>query len=50
MEDPDQTTKIILNAVRACGVRAIVSRGWSNLGRGANEEEVLFIDDCPHGK
>ncbi len=43
-------TRIILDAVRECGVRAIVSEGWSKLGTGvSHHEDVLFIGDCPHG-
>ncbi|PMD56672.1 glycosyltransferase family 1 protein [Hyaloscypha bicolor E] len=49
MEDPHQMTRIILDAVRICGVRAIVSKGWSKLGSGVeHHEDVLFIGDCPH--
>jgi UDP:flavonoid glycosyltransferase YjiC (YdhE family) len=50
IEDPIKMTTIVLEAVRAIGTRAIVSKGWSNLGDGmANEsKDVLFIDDCPH--
>jgi sterol 3beta-glucosyltransferase len=43
-------THIILDAVRTCGVRAIVSEGWSKLGSDVeHHEDVLFIGDCPHG-
>ena len=52
MEDPQKMTATIMAAVQNCGVRAIVSKGWSKLGQEVeNENEnVLFIDDCPHGK
>jgi UDP:flavonoid glycosyltransferase YjiC (YdhE family) len=50
MEDPDKMTDNIIEAVRQCGVRAIVSRGWSKLGTGKHDPNVLFIGDCPHGK
>lgn len=51
MEDAHEMTRIILDAVRTCGVRAIVSEGWSNLGSGVSDDhdDVLFIGDCPHG-
>jgi sterol 3beta-glucosyltransferase len=49
MEDPASITDIILSALRKCGVRAIISRGWSDLGRGREDENALFIGDCPHG-
>ncbi|KAF2219605.1 putative sterol glucosyltransferase [Elsinoe ampelina] len=47
LEDPAGMTKIILEAVRTCGVRAIISRGWSKLD-GDCGDDILFIDDCPH--
>ncbi|PVH67675.1 glycosyltransferase family 1 protein [Cadophora sp. DSE1049] len=48
MEDPVKTTDVILEAVRSCNVRAIVSRGWSKLGADRSDPNVLFIGDCPH--
>ncbi|ESZ90226.1 glycosyltransferase family 1 protein [Sclerotinia borealis F-4128] len=48
MENPDKMTAIIMAAVRDCRVRAIVSKGWSKLGQDVEENNVLFIDDCPH--
>lgn len=49
MEDADKMTSILLGAVKACGVRAIISRGWSKLGSDQHDPDVLFLDDCPHG-
>lgn len=49
MEDPDRVTNYIIEAVRLCGVRAIVSRGWSKLGEGRSDPNVLFLGECPHG-
>ncbi|KAK8906641.1 hypothetical protein QC760_005224 [Botrytis cinerea] len=48
MEDAAKMTDIILEAIRACGVRAIVSKGWSKLGTNRSDPNVLFIGDCPH--
>lgn len=50
IEDPTKMTATILEAVRNLGVRAIVLRGWSNLGDGlpAQSEDVLFIRNYPH--
>ncbi|KXJ91734.1 UDP-glucose,sterol transferase [Microdochium bolleyi] len=52
IDDPDKLTATILQAVRRTGTRAIVSRGWSNLGSNLGEEQddenVLFLGDCPH--
>ena len=52
MENADKMTKTIIEAVKITGVRAIVSRGWSKLGQGLENDThpgILFIDDCPHG-
>ncbi|KAK7177329.1 UDP-glucose,sterol transferase [Paraphaeosphaeria sporulosa] len=49
LEDPQRITSAILGAVQAKGFRAIVSKGWSNLGgQGESHKDVLFIGDCPH--
>ncbi|KAH7068796.1 hypothetical protein BKA63DRAFT_556209 [Paraphoma chrysanthemicola] len=50
IDDPAKMTSMILEAVRILGVRAIISRGWSNLGEGvpSMSRDVLFIGDCPH--
>jgi UDP:flavonoid glycosyltransferase YjiC (YdhE family) len=50
VEDPADMTALVLEAVRMCGVRAIVLRGWSNLRYSLKEqtESVLFIGDCPY--
>jgi sterol 3beta-glucosyltransferase len=50
LEDPSGIVDIILSTLRKCGVRAIISRGWSNLGKGKEDENAIFIGDCPHGK
>jgi hypothetical protein len=47
LEDPERITATIINAVIAAGVRATVSKGWSNLG-GTNNNNFYFIGDCPH--
>ncbi|KAF2179556.1 glycosyltransferase family 1 protein [Zopfia rhizophila CBS 207.26] len=46
--DPAELTKILLEAVRTAGVRAIISRGWSKIGGPSNTNDVFYIDDCPH--
>jgi UDP:flavonoid glycosyltransferase YjiC (YdhE family) len=53
LDNPAAMTRLILDAVRTSGTRAIISRGWSNLGSDMPPEEIdaaniLFIDDCPH--
>ncbi|KAH7369987.1 glycosyltransferase family 1 protein [Rhexocercosporidium sp. MPI-PUGE-AT-0058] len=49
MDDAEKMTAILLAAVRACGVRAIISRGWSKLRAGQHDPNVLLLGDCPHG-
>lgn len=48
--DPEQVTKIILEAVRRTGVRAILARGWGGINPEGCEPSasVMFIDAVPH--
>ncbi len=46
--DPKRTTRSILDALSSIGCRAIVSRGWANLGGEALPEGVLEIEDVSH--
>ncbi|KAH0365190.1 sterol glucosyltransferase, partial [Aureobasidium melanogenum] len=49
IKDPEALTEMILEAVRMTGVRALVSRGWSNLGQDRKSDDTVFyVDDCPH--
>jgi UDP:flavonoid glycosyltransferase YjiC (YdhE family) len=52
LEDPDKLTSMLLSAVRTTGVRAIISKGWSNLGGNGQsqfqDKNVLYLGDCPH--
>jgi sterol 3beta-glucosyltransferase len=53
IDDPEKLTNILIDAVRACGTRAIISRGWSKLGSGLDEgayPDIFFLGGCPHGK
>ncbi|KFA71896.1 hypothetical protein S40288_09517 [Stachybotrys chartarum IBT 40288] len=47
LDDPQRIVHIILDAVHAAGVRAIISKGWSDLG-GSASEDIYWIGDCPH--
>jgi UDP:flavonoid glycosyltransferase YjiC (YdhE family) len=47
VEDPAGLMSMVLSAVRAAGVRAIISRGWSNL-TADDSDDILFVGDCPH--
>ncbi|KAI9024873.1 hypothetical protein DFJ74DRAFT_767403 [Hyaloraphidium curvatum] len=53
--DPDAFTKLILEAVKLAGVRALVSQGWGGLGMGDQavevvdgEKQVMVIGNTPH--
>lgn len=49
IEDPVKLTNLIMQAVREAGVRAIVSKGWSNLGADVSgQPDIYFLGDCPH--
>jgi vancomycin aglycone glucosyltransferase len=46
--DPVSTTRTLLGAVEALGLRAVVGRGWAELGDGALPEHVICVDEIPH--
>ncbi|KAH6879854.1 hypothetical protein B0T10DRAFT_540540 [Thelonectria olida] len=47
LDDPERVVNTILSAVHAAGIRAIISKGWSDLG-GSESESIYWIGDCPH--
>jgi sterol 3beta-glucosyltransferase len=48
IDNPVGLTKLIFEAVKLAGVRAIVSKGWGGVGAGALPENIYLIGDCPH--
>lgn len=48
IDNPDDLTNKILEAIEICSVRAIISRGWSLLGNRENTNRVFYLGDCPH--
>ncbi|KAE8143446.1 hypothetical protein BDV38DRAFT_67264 [Aspergillus pseudotamarii] len=50
VDDPVKLTKIVFGAVQKTGQRALVSKGWGNLGAGKVDvpENILIIGNCPH--
>ncbi|PCD29870.1 hypothetical protein FGRA07_10484 [Fusarium graminearum] len=49
IDNPEELTATIREAVRATGTRAIVSRGWSKLGgESPSDDSIFFLGDCPH--
>lgn len=48
VDNPLKLTRIIFEAVRKTGQRALVSKGWGNLGADEVPDNILMIGNCPH--
>lgn len=50
VDDPDSLTKMIFDAVKETGVRALVSKGWGGLGADSVgiPDGVFMLGNCPH--
>lgn len=50
VDDPNAMTKLIFEAVRKTGQRALVSKGWGGLGGDELDkpEGVFMLGNCPH--
>lgn len=50
VDDPTALTSIVFAAVKATGVRAIISKGWGGFGGKEEDapEDVFLIGNCPH--
>ncbi|KIX01912.1 uncharacterized protein Z518_07851 [Rhinocladiella mackenziei CBS 650.93] len=48
IDEPEILVRTVLDAVEACGVRAIISKGWSNLDSMFVNEKIFFLGECPH--
>lgn len=49
VDDPSELTNIVFDAVRQTHVRAVISKGWGNIGTDqAGPPEIMMIDKCPH--
>ena len=50
VDDPDAMTKLIFDAVRKTGQRALVSKGWGGLGGDKLDKPdgVFMLGNCPH--
>ncbi|RKF61110.1 UDP-glucose,sterol transferase [Erysiphe neolycopersici] len=48
VDNPDGFTKMILDAVKLTGVRALVSKGWGNLGGNEATDNVFLLENVPH--
>lgn len=47
VDNPQRLMDVVLEAVSRTGVRAIISRGWSEMS-GNTSGNIFYIDDCPH--
>ncbi|GAB1194029.1 hypothetical protein APSETT444_003266 [Aspergillus pseudonomiae] len=50
VDNPAKLTEIVFEAVRLTGKRALVSKGWGNIGEGRAEipENVMLLGKVPH--
>jgi vancomycin aglycone glucosyltransferase len=48
--DPRATTRELLEAIEQIGCRALISRGWAELGDGALPGHVSLVDDVSHAR
>ncbi|KAF2458521.1 hypothetical protein BDY21DRAFT_370752 [Lineolata rhizophorae] len=50
VDDPDRFTRMIYEAVRLAGVRALVSKGWGGIGGEGTKppDNVFLLDNTPH--
>jgi sterol 3beta-glucosyltransferase len=46
--DPQETARIVLEAIKMAGVRAVIASGWGGLSAANAPENVLVIDSAPH--
>ncbi|KAF2260078.1 UDP-Glycosyltransferase/glycogen phosphorylase [Lojkania enalia] len=49
VDNPERFTKMIFDAVKMAGVRALVSEGWGGLGdRDNTPDNIYMLDNMPH--
>lgn len=49
IEDPDSFTRMVFDAVEKAGVRALISKGWGDMGKGMEiPDNILLLDNVPH--
>ncbi|KNG51062.1 glycosyltransferase family 1 protein [Stemphylium lycopersici] len=49
VDDPDEFTNLIFEAVKAVGCRALVSKGWGGFGSNADcPENIFMLENTPH--
>lgn len=50
MDNPQAMTSMVLEAIELAGTRALISKGWSDIGKGGIElpKTVCLIENVPH--
>ncbi|KAF1919008.1 hypothetical protein BDU57DRAFT_126423 [Ampelomyces quisqualis] len=49
VDDPDEFTNLIFEAVKMAGCRALVSKGWGGFGSNADcPDDVFMLENTPH--
>lgn len=49
VENPDAFTRLVFDAVKKAGVRALISKGWGDMGKGMDiPESILLLGNVPH--
>ncbi|KAI9044678.1 putative UDP-glucose,sterol transferase [Aspergillus affinis] len=48
VDNPGKLTQIVFDAVRQTGQRALISKGWGNIGGDNPPDNVLLLGKCPH--
>ncbi len=49
VEDPDSFTKMVFGAIEKAGVRALVSKGWGDMGKGMDiPDHIFLLGNVPH--
>ena len=48
VNDPDALTQMIFDTVKKAGIRALVSKGWGNVGGSSPPDNVFLLDNVPH--
>lgn len=49
VDDPDAFTRMVFGAVEKAGVRALISKGWGDMGKGMDiPDNIFLLDNVPH--
>jgi UDP:flavonoid glycosyltransferase YjiC (YdhE family) len=47
IDDPTKMSLFLLETIQMCGIRAMISRGWSKRD-GPDMGNIFYLGDCPH--